>query len=125
MSLAAVAAPPGRSSISVMVVDDSAVVRGLIARQIEAEPDMAVVASAANGAMALMELRRRSVEEMFRVLRPGGVLALATEFRLEGDAIGYPGLLRWTEVPGASGYMIWLVDAGKWFTTRTNMADER
>ena len=40
---------------------------------------------------------RRSVEEMFRVLRPGGVLALATEFRLEGDRIGYPGLLRFDE----------------------------
>src|SRR5438105_15817001 len=37
----------------------------------------------------------------------------------------YPGLLRWTPVPGASGYMIWLVDTGKWFTTRANMADER
>jgi hypothetical protein len=34
---------------------------------------------------------------MFRVLRPGGVLALATEFRLEGDHIGYPGLLRFDE----------------------------
>jgi SAM-dependent methyltransferase len=40
---------------------------------------------------------RRSVEEMFRVLRPGGVLALATEFRLEGEEIGYPGLLRFDE----------------------------
>jgi SAM-dependent methyltransferase len=40
---------------------------------------------------------RCSVEEMFRVLRPGGVLALATEFRLEGDEIGYPGLLRFDE----------------------------
>jgi SAM-dependent methyltransferase len=40
---------------------------------------------------------RRSVEEMFRVLRPGGVLALATEFRIEGDHIGYPGLLRFDE----------------------------
>lgn len=40
---------------------------------------------------------RRSVEEMFRVLRPGGVLALATEFRLEGPGIGYPGLLRFDE----------------------------
>jgi SAM-dependent methyltransferase len=40
---------------------------------------------------------RRSVEEMFRVLRPGGVLALSTEFRLEGDRIGYPGLLRFDE----------------------------
>jgi hypothetical protein len=37
----------------------------------------------------------------------------------------YPGLLRWTHVSGASGYMIWLVDTGKWFTTRANMADER
>jgi ubiquinone/menaquinone biosynthesis C-methylase UbiE len=40
---------------------------------------------------------RRAVEEMYRVLRPGGVLALATEFRLEGDHIGYPGLLRFDE----------------------------
>jgi hypothetical protein len=37
----------------------------------------------------------------------------------------YPGLLRWTQVPGANGYVVWLVDAGKWFTTRSNMADER
>jgi hypothetical protein len=37
----------------------------------------------------------------------------------------YPGLLRWTNVPGASGYQLWLVDAGKWFTTRSNQADER
>jgi SAM-dependent methyltransferase len=40
---------------------------------------------------------RRSVEEMFRVLRPGGVAALATEFRLEGPEIGWPGLLRFDE----------------------------
>jgi SAM-dependent methyltransferase len=40
---------------------------------------------------------RHAIEEMFRVLRPGGVLALATEFRLEGDRIGYPGLLRFDE----------------------------
>jgi SAM-dependent methyltransferase len=40
---------------------------------------------------------RRSVEEMFRVLRPGGVVGLATEFRLEGPGIGVPGLLRFDE----------------------------
>jgi SAM-dependent methyltransferase len=40
---------------------------------------------------------RRSVEEMYRVLRPGGVVALATEFRLEGLGIGLPGLLRFDE----------------------------
>lgn len=40
---------------------------------------------------------RRSVEEMFRVLCPGGVVALATEFRLEGPGLGLPGLLRFDE----------------------------
>ena len=40
---------------------------------------------------------RRSVEEMFRVVRPGGVVALATEFRLEGPGLGLPGLLRFDE----------------------------
>jgi SAM-dependent methyltransferase len=33
---------------------------------------------------------RRAAEEMYRVLRPGGVLALATEYRLEGTS-GMPG----------------------------------
>jgi hypothetical protein len=37
----------------------------------------------------------------------------------------YPGLLRWSTVPGANAYMVWLIDAGKVFTTNTNMADER
>ena len=49
-------------TINVMVVDDSAVVRGLISRRIEEEPDLHVVASAANGEMALVELRRRQVD---------------------------------------------------------------
>ncbi len=40
-------------------------------------------------------------------------------------APSYPGLLRWSAVPGASAYTVWLVDADKQFTTRTNMADER
>jgi hypothetical protein len=41
---------------------------------------------------------------------------------------GYPGLLRWTSVPGANGYNVWLTDlpaGGKIFTTNTNQADER
>jgi SAM-dependent methyltransferase len=40
---------------------------------------------------------RRAVEEIFRVLRPGGVAALSTEFRLEGPEIGWPWLLRFDE----------------------------
>jgi hypothetical protein len=37
----------------------------------------------------------------------------------------YPGLLRWTPVEGATQYNVWMVDAGKVFTTDTNVADER
>lgn len=51
-----------QTPISVMVVDDSAVVRGLFTRVIDAEADMTVVASASNGEMALAELKRRPVD---------------------------------------------------------------
>lgn len=44
----------------------------------------------------------------------------------------FPGLLRWTPVPGATGYEVWLVDAktfkwpkGKVISTTTNVLDER
>ena len=36
---------------------------------------------------------RRAVDEMFRVLRPGGVLAISTEFRMAGTSPGLPGIL--------------------------------
>ncbi len=36
-----------------------------------------------------------------------------------------PGLLRWTPVPGATAYQVWYPDAGKVFTTNTNVADQR
>ncbi len=42
--------------IRVMVVDDSAVIRGFIVRTLEAEPEIVVVASCANGAIALQQL---------------------------------------------------------------------
>jgi SAM-dependent methyltransferase len=40
---------------------------------------------------------RRSAAEMHRVLRPGGILSLATELRLEGPAPGVPGTLLFEE----------------------------
>lgn len=36
---------------------------------------------------------RRSVDEMWRVLRPGGVLSLSTELKIEGPGQGIPGTL--------------------------------
>ncbi len=40
---------------------------------------------------------RRSIEEIYRVLRPGGVAALATEFKLRGAGHGWPGVFLFDE----------------------------
>ena len=45
-----------------MVVDDSAIVRGLIVQTLERDPALSVVARAANGEAALIELARTSVD---------------------------------------------------------------
>lgn len=45
-----------------MVVDDSAVVRGLIARQLSEDPEFEVVCTASNGELALRELSRHAVD---------------------------------------------------------------
>ena len=56
------AAPRREAAIRVMVVDDSAVVRGLISKQLAADPAIEVVCTAANGEIALRELARHPVE---------------------------------------------------------------
>lgn len=56
------AAPKNDNPIRVMVVDDSAVVRGLITRMLEAESDISVVSSVGNGKMAVDSLARNEVE---------------------------------------------------------------
>jgi two-component system chemotaxis response regulator CheB len=45
-----------------MVVDDSAVIRGLLIRSLEADPEIRVLASASNGEMALTAIKRHDVE---------------------------------------------------------------
>jgi two-component system chemotaxis response regulator CheB len=45
-----------------MIVDDSAVIRGLLTRSIEADPELIVVASAGDGQVALNALQRHDVE---------------------------------------------------------------
>ena len=50
--------PVGDNTIRVMVVDDSAVVRGLLTRALEGEADMKIVASAGDGEMALTAMQR-------------------------------------------------------------------
>lgn len=46
----------------VMVVDDSAVIRGLLTRALEADPQITVVTSVSNGQLALRALERTDVE---------------------------------------------------------------
>lgn len=64
MSLPAEVAPPQASGrpVRVMLVDDSAVVRGLIRRFIDPEPGIEVVATAGNGEAAVATLRRSEVD---------------------------------------------------------------
>jgi two-component system chemotaxis response regulator CheB len=57
-------APGGRADAPyrLMVVDDSAVIRGLLTRSLEADPEVSVVVSASNGEMALAALKRYDIE---------------------------------------------------------------
>ncbi|MEX0757966.1 MAG: response regulator, partial [Tistlia sp.] len=50
------------SAYRVMVVDDSAVIRGLLTRALEEDPEISVVASVANGQMAVSSIGRSDVE---------------------------------------------------------------
>lgn len=52
----------GAPRYRVMVVDDSAVIRGLLTRTLEEDPDIKVSASVSNGQMALNSLARESVD---------------------------------------------------------------
>lgn len=57
-------APGGRAlaPYRLMVVDDSAAIRGLLIRSLETDPEVAVIASAGNGKAALAALARHDIE---------------------------------------------------------------
>lgn len=55
-------APSGTEPYRVMVVDDSAVIRGLLTRSLEGDPEVKVVASVANGQMAINTLQRQTID---------------------------------------------------------------
>ncbi len=54
--------PSAADPVRVMVVDDSAVIRGFLSRFMEADPTIRVVASVANGQLALSSLDRTPVD---------------------------------------------------------------
>jgi len=53
---------PNADAVRVMIVDDSAVVRGLVSRILEEAADITVVASVSNGQMALSSLERNEID---------------------------------------------------------------
>ena len=77
----------------VMVVDDSAVIRGIVTRWLEADPDMMVVASCANGAQALRVAAAKACE----------VIVLDIEMPEMDGIAALPQLVR--EVPGVQVVM--------------------
>ena len=56
------AAPSETGPLTVMIVDDSAVIRGIFRRTLEAEPTIEVVASASNGQQAVDALAKKRVD---------------------------------------------------------------
>lgn len=74
--------------IRVMVVDDSAVVRGLITRMLEEDPTVTVVASVSNGQMAISALERHDIEvAILDIEMPvmDGLTALPRLLRIDPD----------------------------------------
>jgi two-component system, chemotaxis family, protein-glutamate methylesterase/glutaminase len=71
-------------AVRVMVCDDSVVIRGAVARMLEAEPGVQVVARVANGQSALDELKRT----------PADVVVLDIEMPVMDGMTALPLLLR-------------------------------
>ena len=80
----AAAEPNGTAAARVMVCDDSAAIRGAIARMLEADPAVRVVARVANGQLAIDELKRTPVD----------VLVLDIEMPVMDGMTALPLLLR-------------------------------
>lgn len=53
---------PPKTGIRVMVVDDSAIIRGLISRILASDPEISVVSSVGNGKMAVESLSRNDID---------------------------------------------------------------
>jgi two-component system chemotaxis response regulator CheB len=51
-----------QSPIRVLIVDDSAVIRGLLARALEMDPDITVSGTAMHGELALTWMRKQPVD---------------------------------------------------------------
>ncbi|MEZ5834007.1 MAG: chemotaxis response regulator protein-glutamate methylesterase [Dongiaceae bacterium] len=107
----------GATPIRVLVVDDSHVIRGLLSRSLDSDPGIKVVATAANGKVAIDEVKRTEVDvvvldiEMpvmdgmtalpqLLAARPGMQVIMASTLTLKGASISMKALSR-----GAADYV--------------------
>lgn len=108
---------PIRAPIRVLVVDDSHVIRGLLSRALDSDPEIKVVATAGNGTAALDEVARTEIDvvvldiEMpvmdgmtalprLLAIRPGLQVIMASTLTLKGASISLKALSR-----GAADYV--------------------
>src|ERR1700760_2807434 len=101
MGFAVPAAPSAHTTadtaIRVMVVDDSVVVRGLVSRWIEEEPDLVLAASLRNGRDAVDQLERANPDVVILDIEMpelDGISALPLMLAKKGDLVvlmGPPG----------------------------------
>ncbi len=78
----------GEDKYKVLIVDDSAVIRGLVARWLKDEPSISVVATASNGVLALKALERHEVDVVIldiEMPEMDGMTALPKLLRKEPD----------------------------------------
>ena len=86
--------PPTGASVKVMLVDDSAIVRGLVARILAEDPAITVAAQASNGEQAIAALARTPVD----------VVVLDIEMPVMDGLTALPGILK--AVPGVKVIML-------------------
>lgn len=86
--------PPAGGTVKVMLVDDSAIVRGLVARILAEDPAITVAAQASNGEQAIAALARTPVD----------VVVLDIEMPVMDGLTALPGILK--AVPGVRVIML-------------------
>lgn len=78
----------GKDKFKVLIVDDSAVIRGLVGRWLRDEPSITVVATASNGLLALRALENNEVDVVIldiEMPEMDGMTALPKLLRMEPD----------------------------------------
>ena len=87
--MTALSSNPSSEQLRIMIVDDSAVVRGMLTKRLAEEPDFMIASSAIDGVMALAELKKVTVDVVIldiEMPRMDGLTALPLIRQIAPDA---------------------------------------